>query len=201
MTGNWLLGLLVAFGSWAESGVQIVDTVEGRISFQGKPATGAVVYLEHGTLALALVADTVVLDQRGLRFLPGTLAVTRGTTVAFLNNDDIQHNVFSPGEVIGTGDPFDLGTYSRGEMRFHTFPDLGVHTILCNVHPEMLAYVVSVPTEYRAVTDSHGRFSITDVPPGIYRLHVWHPMSSQVDQEVRIDSELRPLNITLELED
>ena len=201
MTGNWLLGLLVVFGPWAESGVQTVDTVEGRISFQGKPATGAVVYLERGTSALTLPADTVVLDQRGLRFLPGTLAVSRGTTVAFLNNDDIQHNVFSPGEVIGTGDPFDLGTYSRGEMRFHTFPDLGVHTILCNVHPEMLAYVVSVPTEYRAVTDSQGRFSITDVPPGTYRLHVWHPLSSEVDQEVRIDSELRPLNITLELED
>jgi len=201
MTGNWLLGLLVVLGSWSESGVQVVDTVEGRISFQGMPATGAVVYLEHGTSAFAASADTVVLDQRGLRFLPGTLAVGRGTTVAFLNNDDIQHNIFSPGEVIGTGDPFDLGTYSRGEKRFHTFPDLGVHTILCNVHPEMLAYVVSVPTEYRAVTDPDGRFSIPDVPLGTYRLRVWHPLSSQVDQEVRVDSEMGPLNITLELED
>jgi len=201
MTGNWLPGLLVVFGSLAQSGVQVTDTVEGKISFQGMPATEAVVYLEHGTSALVASADTVVLDQRGLRFLPGTLAVSPGTTVVFLNNDDIQHNVFSPGEVVGSGDPFDLGTYSRGEMRIHTFPDLGVHTILCNVHPEMLAYVVSVPTEYRTVTDSDGQFSITDVPPGTYRLHVWHPQSSPVDQEIRVESDLRPLNITLEPEE
>jgi len=65
----------------------------------------------------------------------------------------------------------------------------------------MLAYVVSVPTEYREVTDPDGRFSIHDVPLGTYRLRVWHPLSSQVDQEVRVDSEMGPLNITLELED
>ncbi|MFQ5530391.1 MAG: hypothetical protein ACE5FP_08590 [Gemmatimonadota bacterium] len=213
--GSWLSALLVGFGLWTGSGVApaplaAVDVVEGRVSRSGQPAAGAVVYLVRqpaGGLRggeapnVVTAADTVVLDQRGLMFLPSVLAVQPGTTVAFLNNDFILHNVFSPGRAIGVGDPFDLGTYSRGEMRYHTFPDQGAHTILCNVHPEMLAYVVSVPAEHSAVTDSDGRFSMGDVPSGSYRLHVWHPQSPAYEAAVRVRPDLRPLSISLQADD
>lgn len=205
--------VLVLFGLLPQSGVvpagdALGDVVGGTVSLDGRPAVGAVVYLERwqtddrresGTTGVAH-ADTVVLDQRGLRFVPGTLVVWPGTTVAFLNNDDIQHNVFSPGRAVGGGDPFDLGTYARGERRYHTFGDHGPHTILCNVHPEMLAYVVSVPADHKTVTDRDGRFTLTDVPSGPYLLRVWHPRSRSFEMAIQVGSRLRQLNITLEAE-
>ena len=35
-----------------------------------------------------------VMDQKGLLFAPHILAVQQGTTVEFLNSDNVQHNVF-----------------------------------------------------------------------------------------------------------
>ena len=209
-SGALVLFSLIPQAGGVPTGEPAEDVVAGTVSISGRPAAGAVVYLERwqtGDLnetevpTDAASADTVVLDQRGLRFLPGTLVIRPGTTVVFLNNDDIQHNVFSPGRVVGTGEPFDLGTYARGETRYHTFGDQGPYTILCNVHPEMLAYVVSVPADHKTVTDSEGRFSLADVPSGPYLLRVWHPQSRPFDMAVQVGSRSRPLNITLEAED
>ena len=210
MTGTWLAGLIVAFGAWMGSGGPPFDIVEGKVWFSGRPAAGAVVYLERwpnqsdteaGSSPRVTSSDTVVLNQRGLRFLPQTLVIRPGTTVVFLNSDDIQHNVFSPGRAVGVGAPFDLGTYSRGETRHHTFEEQGPHTILCNVHPEMVAYVVAVPVEYSTVTDSDGRFALQDVPSGPYLLRVWYPQSPVFDLAVQVGPRLRSLEITLEERD
>ena len=212
MTGKRLAGLLTGVGLWAAQGfapgsVSTLDVVEGRVVRGDRPAAGAVVYLMHEPVgdrengrAPPAVADTVVLDQRALTFLPRVVAVRPGTTVAFLNNDLIQHNVFGPGRPVGVGVPFDLGTYSQGEVRYHTFVELGAHTILCNVHPEMVAYVFSAATDHRAVTDSDGRFSLGDVPSGAYRLHVWHPLSQEFEVAIRVQPDMRPLAISLDPE-
>jgi plastocyanin len=37
-----------------------------------------------------------VVDQKGLLFAPHIIAVQQGTTVEFLNSDNVQHNVFWP---------------------------------------------------------------------------------------------------------
>jgi len=210
MTGFRSAMLLVGLSMSATSGFapapqQTYDVVEGRVVLAGQPAAGAVVYLVRESAGgrdsdteIPAAADTVVLDQQSLTFLPRTLAIRPGTTVRFLNNDFILHNVFSPGRAVGVGEPFDLGTYARGAMRYHTFLEEGAHTILCNVHPEMVAYVVSVPAEYRAVTGPDGRFAIADVLSGRYTLRVWHPQSSAYELPVRVRPDSRPLTISLD---
>ena len=138
----------------------------------GEPAAEAVVYLvptEGGPARAA--AETTFVDQNGLRFVPRVIAIAPGSLVVFPNSDPVLHNVFSP-EKIGAG--FDLGTYPRTERRMYLFFQPGVNVVLCHVHPEMVAYVVVVPTAYRAVTDDEGRFRIDDVPAGSYRVRVWH---------------------------
>ncbi len=213
MTAKKLIGMLTGVGLWAAQGfaplpVRTLGLVEGRVLLGNGPAADAVVYLMHqpegdreiGREPSPAVVDTLVLDQRALTFLPRVLTVRPGTTVAFLNNDAIQHNVFSPGRPVGVGDPFDLGTYSRGDIRYHTFVEQGAHTILCNVHPEMVAYVFAAATEHRAVTDGDGRFSLDDVPVGAYQLHVWHPLSREFEADIRVQPDMQPLAISLDPE-
>jgi hypothetical protein len=50
----------------------------------------------------------------------------------------------------------------------------GICYIFCNIHPEMSAVVVVLETPYYAVSDQSGAVTIPQVPPGPYRLHVWH---------------------------
>ncbi len=43
---------------------------------------------------------------------------------------------------------------------------------------------VSVINPYFAKTDEQGRFTITDVPPGTYKLVVWHPYIRTVNEQI-----------------
>lgn len=177
------------------SGSLMQSVVEGRLLATNLRVRGAVVYLvsQHGDQT-RMASDTVVLDQRGLRFVPQVMAVEVGTTVAFHNSDPVQHNVFSPPGV-STG--FDLGMYPDTEVRYHTFERVGAHTILCNVHPEMAAFVVVVPTPHAAVVDSAGLFRIDHVPPGQYVLHVWHSSGRTMEMPLIIGPEPTKLRLRL----
>jgi plastocyanin len=154
------------------SAVTAQASVEGDVRWGGRPAPEAAVWLvpAEGT-NFPPPSDRAVIDQSHLRFVPRVLPVQVGTIVEFPNSDPIMHNVFSP-ERRGAG--FDLGTYAPGEQRSFTFGDIGVYVVLCHVHPEMVAWVIVVPTPYIGVTGRDGEFRIEGVPPGSYRMRTWY---------------------------
>ncbi len=111
-----------------------------------------------------------VLQQKNKAFEPHLLVVTKGSTVDFPNRDPWFHNVFS----LFNGKRFDLGLYEAGTSRTVHFDREGVSYIFCNIHPEMSAVVVVLSSQYFAVPNKQGDFSIASVPPGRYMLHVWN---------------------------
>lgn len=119
-------------------------------------------------------ANKPVMDQKGLVFSPHIMPVQLGTTVEFLNSDTVAHNVFWPS--IGGDKKLtkNLGTWPKGEKKAYTFDKAGVVPLLCNVHPDMGAYIIVSPTPYFAETDDAGNYKIKDVPDGSYTLAVWH---------------------------
>ena len=132
------------------------------------PAAGARLPPANGRAAM---------DQRGLVFIPHVLAVQKGTTVTFLNNDTDLHNVNFLDEE--TGRTLDIGTWASGVGVDHRFLASGTTIVLCKLHLEMAAYVVvSDSPWFTTVQIDPGRgsapFSIANVPPGEYRLTVWH---------------------------
>ena len=110
------------------------------------------------------------LVQKQKRFEPHVLAVPLGSAVDFPNHDPLFHNVFS----LFNGKRFDLGLYEAGTTRAMIFDRPGICYIFCNIHPEMSAVIVVVDTPYYAVSDAAGEIAIPDVPPGRYRLQVFH---------------------------
>jgi plastocyanin len=148
-------------------------SVSGTVTVDGRPADGSVVYLESTTAVAPPVAPPtpVVMDQRNLEFLPKVLPVVRGTSVEFTNNDDIQHNVFSPSAV---ADKFDLGAYGPGAVRRVKLDQPGEVLVLCNIHMEMEAHIVVLRDPYFAVANADGTYRIAGVPPGTYTAKVWH---------------------------
>ena len=130
------------------------------------------------------------MDQTGLVFTPHVLAVQRGTTVAFLNSDKEQHNVYFLDD--RTGATLDIGTWGPGVSVDHTFNEPGVMITLCKLHLEMAAYVVVCSSPWFTAVQldpgsSRARYEIPNVPAGAYELAVWHKKLKQKGGKARIE--------------
>jgi len=167
----WIFVLLLA-ALTASSSAQGVS-VTGRVSMYGGTVpdnhVSAVVWLVPVGEPLELTPMHSVLRQKNKAFEPHLLVVTKGSTVDFPNLDPWFHNVFS----LFNGKKFDLGLYEAGTTRTVHFDREGVSYIFCNIHPEMSAVVVVVPSPYFAVAGKNGDFSLASVPAGRYAVHVW----------------------------
>lgn len=108
------------------------------------------------------------MTQKNKTFQPHLLVIPLGSMVAFPNLDPFFHNVFSQ----FNGKRFDLGLYEAGSTRDVRFDHEGVSYIFCNIHPEMSAVIITVPSPWYAIA-SAGNMLLHNVPPGAYEMHVW----------------------------
>jgi len=161
--------------------VLAAGTISGTITDKRGVTVDAVVYIEDSAGEFAPPKEHLVMDQKNLAFTPHIIPILIGTTVDFLNSDDILNNVFTPS---WAGHKFNLGTYPKGIVRSFTFDRLGEVVILCNIHPEMEAYIIILSNPFFAVTDKTGKFTISGVPSGRYTLRTWHerlkPQTKQI---------------------
>jgi hypothetical protein len=93
----------------------------------------------------------------------------------------MSHNVFSPDH-----ERYDLGSMPPGSEKAYTFQQPGAYTQLCNLHPEMLAYVFVGQNPYMSVVHADGSFSIQGVPAGNYEIAVWNSHLKGADQSVSV---------------
>lgn len=168
-----LLLLLLALPAGAEE-------IRGRVQLVGKggkgPARGsdvrqAVVYYEPEGAQPARQGDRPFeMVTRKKEFTPRVLVVPKGGRVRFPNQDPILHNVFS----VSTPNQFDLGLYRQGPGKEKKFDDAGLVRVYCNVHHDMVAYVLVLDTPYYASPGADGGFVLTGLPKGKGKLTVWH---------------------------
>jgi plastocyanin len=147
-------------------------TISGKVTGMPGPSVVYVDVIAGKTFPAS--SQEPVMAQTRLTFQPHLLAVQQGSTVEFLNNDSVAHNVFwvSVGGNKKLG--HNLGTWPQGEKRAFKFDTPGAVPLLCNVHPEMAGYIVVVPTPYFALTSESGEYRIENVPDGSYNVVVWH---------------------------
>jgi hypothetical protein len=46
--------------------------------------------------------------------------------------------------------------------------------VVCDAHPHMSAWMIVHDSPYYAVTDDKGAFRIDSIPPGSYKVTLWH---------------------------
>lgn len=163
----------------------IAGGISGTVKAKGAKDSGnAVVYIDKiAGKTFPAPKEHARMDQKNLMFSPHVLPVLVGTTVDFMNSDDVLHNVFSPDKC---AEKFNLGSWPKGQIKSYTFKEPGCSaTLLCNVHPEMEGYVLVLETPYYAVTAKDGSYTIKDVPPGKYTVKIWHEKLK--GQETQID--------------
>ncbi|MEY3474124.1 MAG: hypothetical protein RL087_582 [Pseudomonadota bacterium] len=161
--------LLLAGFSWCASAAPVRITVN---DVQGKPLADAVVALEPRAGAAAVKPQpNARIVQRNRRFEPVVTVVPVGTKVDFPNEDSVRHHVYSFSEA----KRFELKLYDRKPEAPVTFDRPGLVVLGCNIHDNMAAWIYVADTPWFGKTPAGGQASLPDVPPGAYRLRVWHP--------------------------
>ncbi|MFN4359267.1 MAG: methylamine utilization protein [Hylemonella sp.] len=137
----------------------------------GRPLADAVVFLESAQARRQLrPLAQAEMGQAGKQFVPQVLVVPVGTAVSFPNRDTVRHHVYSFSPV----KRFELKLYIGTPVNPVVFDRSGVAVLGCNIHDQMVGWIVVVETPYYAITDAQGRAAI-DAPSGSYRLRSWHP--------------------------
>jgi plastocyanin len=159
-------------------------TIKGKID-GGKrlKRSPAIVYLADAKGDFKASAVNPTMDQRGMTFIPHVLPIQVGTTVDYLNNDEVRHNVFSPDK-----EKYNLGSWPAGDIKQHVFTEKGVYSQLCNVHPEMEAFIVVLDTPYFATTAKDGSYELIGVPSGEYTVKVWHERLRFKKQQITVSA-------------
>jgi plastocyanin len=156
---------LPAAGQAATVQVEVLDAA-------GKPLPDAVVFLDSADARKAVkpLADAEMAQEKR-QFVPGVLVVPVGTEVRFPNHDSVRHHVYS----FSPAKKFELKLYTGTPANPVLFDRVGVAVLGCNIHDQMVGWILVVDTPFYARTPAAtGRAQIDNVPPGTYTLRTWH---------------------------
>lgn len=157
--------------------------VSGRVRVMGRAdaAVKTLVYAERLDAPDRARPKRAKLAQKNKAFAPRVVAVPAGSTVDFPNEDQIFHNVFS----LSQPGPFDLGLYRAGASKNKVFAQPASYRVFCNIHPEMTAVLLVLPTDYITEAAPDGAWRL-DLPAGRYRITAWSERSQPATAEINV---------------
>jgi plastocyanin len=122
-------------------------------------------------------------DQQKCRFTPHVTVAPVGQDVSILNSDGILHNIHT----YSTANP----SMNVAQPKFKKevkakFAKPEIIKLSCDVHNWMQGWIVATDHPYVAVTDEKGAFKLTDVPPGTYKVEIWHETGGKQEKTVTV---------------
>ncbi|MBH9739070.1 methylamine utilization protein [Vibrio navarrensis] len=191
---KWWLSLL-CFAVGATHAAEIRVEVQ---SATGEPLENAVVFLKSERLNNQLKPlSNIEMAQMHRAFVPGVLVITQGTAVDFPNRDTVRHHVYS----FSPAKTFELKLYIDKPEQPVIFDQAGVVELGCNIHDNMLAWILVSETPVYAHTNKQGEAIFRDQMPENYEIDVWHaslPYGSPfVTSSVTVDAQPISLSITM----
>ena len=194
MLAAGVLGTLVALrDAHAATLVITVQTPDGRV------LPGAVVSARPLDAPARRPAPVrAVMDQINRAFEPDLLVIPVGSTVEFPNSDAVSHQIYS----FSPAKRFQLPLYRGKPYPPVHFEQSGVITLGCNIHDEMVAYLVVTDAPYFGRADAKGTWS-AEVPRERYQVSIWHPRlresPNELERELTVgDSDRAELTLRLQ---
>jgi plastocyanin len=161
----------------------IVPKIKGAITSAATGelwTSGGIVYVEDAPKQPE-VATSAKVQIFKREFRPEISVVTTGGVVTFQNREALTHHVFSP-DIRN----WDTGYLKENGTSTRRFDEVGAYVLLCNIHPEMLGYVLVIPSTYYGRVNPGGEYVIGDVPAGTYKVTAWAPRTPPVTQTVTV---------------
>jgi plastocyanin len=173
----------------------VKDAEELSVSPQ-RELRNAVVWIESPPAGAkgAPLPQKVEMDQAKCVFVPHVVVVPAGGTVDFLNSDRLLHNIHTTPKV----NPAINRTQPKDRTIPFTFEKPEIVRINCDLHSWMQAWVVVAAHPFYALTGADGQFAFDNLPPGQYKLEVWHERLGTVPASVTV-GDRQPAVVTVEM--
>ena len=152
--------------------------------------SNTVVYIEGMTTGKKIdKSGSFIVNQEKCEYTPHISIVPQGAQLVITNSDAILHNVHAYDDVRGRQTAFNIAQPIRGQktvVKQAALAKCGEQiSLTCDAgHPWMSGYVFSTPHPYYTVTDKDGTFRLDDVPPGKYKLVMWHEGVAVTNKEM-----------------
>lgn len=186
--------LMFLSSSWqlAAAGLSITVT-----DAEQKPLPYTVVELVNDHYPAIPEADGAQVIQKELNFQPFVTVVPRGTLVEFPNLDKTRHHVYS----FSKAKTFELRLYAGKPEAPVLFDEVGVVTLGCNIHDNMLAYIYVSNSRYSAITDINGEAHFSELPATNFKLTLWHPWQQHdfQPQDINLSADKQQIDIELDI--
>ncbi|MEO5956939.1 MAG: carboxypeptidase-like regulatory domain-containing protein [Nitrospiraceae bacterium] len=158
----------------------------------------AIVLLEGVQAGKPFETSVPLIEARDCKFHPFMTIVRNGHAVEVINMDPVMHDIqgyetsleFGARTLFNTplvmnqqhhrGDIHATHNHAPGKSLVGpVYLNKGRRTFYmqCGFHAYMESWAMAVNNPYYALTDSAGKFSIENIPPGTYQLVVWHPQT------------------------
>jgi hypothetical protein len=128
-------------------------------------------------------SQKATLDQKGCLYTPRVVVVPTTGELDILNSDGILHNIHT----YSTANP----SINKAQPKFkkvltEKFAKPEIIKASCDAHAWMTGWIVATDTPFVAVTNEKGTFSIKDIPPGNYKVEIWHETLGKQVKDVSI---------------
>jgi hypothetical protein len=164
-----------------------------------------VVFLEGVDAGKPFDVSVPRVEARDCQFTPFVTVVRDGHAVEVVNMDPVMHDVqaYETSHERGTrvlfNSPLPMNQHhNRGDIHatHHHTPGRSmvepvrlskgrrIFVMQCGFHAYMESWAVAVSNPYYQVTDASGAYAIDNIPPGTYRLVVWHPQTGPMHEQV-----------------
>ncbi|MEI6083762.1 MAG: carboxypeptidase regulatory-like domain-containing protein [Verrucomicrobiota bacterium] len=198
-----VISLLVAarvFG--ADGTISGAVTINGKNDMKGFKLQEAVIRIQSKDAPAAAEESigpkkvAANIDQKDKTYVPHVVAIPAGTAVEFHNSDPELHNLH--GDCVENPE-FNLAQPPEGKPVKRLFAKPEVVKLICNVHPDMLAWIIVCADPHFAMPTTTGAYEITGVPPGNYTVTLWHEKFEEVKKELVVKAgEKTELNFDLD---
>ncbi|MHB8481444.1 MAG: hypothetical protein ACYDBV_01715 [Nitrospiria bacterium] len=138
---------------------------------------------------------TVILENFKCHFVPHILAGEVGDSYEIKNSDPVLHNTHLRFEGATI---FNVAMPPNGKNIIKPLTKAGVINAKCDAHTFMTGAIVVAKNPYFSVTDKNGAYKITDIPPGHYKLKIWHEGLAVKDKEISIKPNEK-VNLSMEV--
>ncbi len=127
----------------------------------------------------------VPFSNKDCMFGPHVSVAVKGQKLGIVSSDPVLHNThLYHGEKLKT--MYNIALPLQDKVIKKRLKKDGVVTVKCDAHEWMLGYVYVGKNPYIAVTAADGSFSISDVPPGSYKVTIWHEKLGKVSKDVTV---------------
>ncbi|RMF68547.1 MAG: hypothetical protein D6743_03210 [Calditrichaeota bacterium] len=127
--------------------------------------------------------DPIEIDQKNKAYVPRISVSMVGNELTFVNSDAILHNVHS---YRGTETLYNFAMPKFLKTKKVKLEEPGLIKVRCDVHQQMIAYVVVTDNPYYAITNRAGLFRLESLPPGTYHIKAWHETLGTVEKDVTV---------------